>query len=57
MSCCADMKQDQVWRCDSCGLEVRIAKECDCTHEGSPETACSPTACLTCCDKPLKLKK
>ena len=56
MSCCADMKMDQVWRCETCGLEVKITKPCDCSHEESPEKACSPDVCLTCCDKPLKLK-
>jgi hypothetical protein len=53
-SCCADLKLNQVWVCDTCGLEIKIAKECDCAKE--PSGACKPDDCLTCCDKPLKLK-
>ncbi len=53
-SCCADLKLNQVWTCGTCGLEIKIAKECDCSKEGAK--ACKPDDCLICCDKPLKLK-
>jgi len=53
-SCCVDLKSDQVWVCETCGLEIKIVKECDCSKGASK--ACEPSACLTCCDKPLKLK-
>jgi hypothetical protein len=56
MSCCADMKMDQVWVCESCGLEIKIVKKCTCSHDESGADACGLTACLTCCGKPLKLK-
>jgi len=54
MSCCADLKLNQVWVCETCGLEIKIVKECDCLQEGA--TTCKPDDCLTCCDKPLKIK-
>ncbi len=52
-SCCVDLKVDQVWVCETCGLEIKVVKECDCLRETSK--ACAPDLCLTCCDKPLKL--
>jgi hypothetical protein len=54
MSCCADLKLNQVWVCETCGLEIKIVKECDCLKEGA--TTCKPDDCLTCCDKALKIK-
>jgi hypothetical protein len=53
-SCCDDLKLDQVWVCETCGLEIKVVKECDCS-QGKSKT-CSPDLCLSCCDKPLKLK-
>jgi hypothetical protein len=55
MSCCTELKLNQVWVCETCGLEIKIVKECDCLTEGAE--ACKPSACLTCCEKPLKMKK
>jgi hypothetical protein len=52
--CCADLKLNQVWACEDCGLEVKILKECGPTAGAK---ACEPNFCLACCDKPLKLKK
>lgn len=53
-SCCADLKVNQVWVCETCGLEIKVVKECNCVQEGAQ--ACAPDDCLTCCNKPLKLK-
>jgi hypothetical protein len=55
MSCCSELKLNQVWVCEECGLEVKIVKECDCLTEGAK--ACKVKECLICCDKPLKLKR
>lgn len=54
-SCCVDLKSGQVWVCESCGLEIKIVKECDCSKDASKVT-CESNACLTCCERPLKLK-
>ena len=51
---CADLKLNQVWICETCGLEIKIVKECDCSQEESKP--CEPNACLACGDKSLKLK-
>jgi len=53
MSSCAEMKLDQVWICEVCGLEVKIGRTCNCSAE-EPDAGAS--TCLTCCGKPLKLK-
>ncbi len=55
MSCCSELKKNEVWACADCGLEVKIVKECDCLTEAAK--ACKPSECLSCCDKPLTLKK
>jgi hypothetical protein len=55
MSCCVELKLNQVWVCETCGLEVKIVKECNWLAEGAKP--CEPNACLKCCDKPLKLKR
>ncbi len=52
-SCCVDFKVGQVWVCETCGLEITIAKGCDCLTEGSG--TCKTDDCLLCCGKPLKL--
>jgi hypothetical protein len=55
MSCCLDFKEGQIWVCETCGLEIKVVKKCDCA-ETSNTKVCEPNLCLTCCDKPLKLK-
>lgn len=55
MSCCVELRLNQIWVCETCGLEIKIVKECDCLTKGG--IVCEPSACLTCCDKQLKLKK
>jgi hypothetical protein len=55
MSCCLDFKEGQIWACETCGLEIKVVKKCDCA-ETSNTKVCEPNLCLTCCDKPLKLK-
>ena len=55
LSCCTDLKLHQVWACENCGLEIKVVKECNCSHEQSK--VCTPDLCLMCCDKPLKLKE
>lgn len=56
MAHCADMKQDQVYHCDVCGLEVKIVKECTCSADPASPNACRADAVLVCCGKPLALK-
>ena len=49
---CHDMKKGQVYRCESCGFEMKITNSCkECCEDGS--CGCS----FQCCGKDLKLKK
>ena len=56
MAHCTEMKVDQVWFCDVCGLEIKVAKVCTCSSDPSAEDACPPDSQLVCCGKPLTLK-
>lgn len=49
---CHDMKKGQVYKCEDCGLEIKIMNTCkECCEDGS--CGCS----FQCCGKDLKLKK
>jgi hypothetical protein len=49
---CHDMKEGQVWACESCGLELTVTKEC--TECGPDEDSCGPCT-FECCGGGLKL--
>jgi len=52
MANCADMKEGDVYTCDSCGLELKVTNTCSCgTGE---EGACSVP--LQCCGKDMAKK-
>jgi hypothetical protein len=51
MANCADMKEGDVYVCNSCGLELTVSKACSC---GSGETTCSVP--LQCCGKDMVKK-
>ncbi len=47
MPCCGEaVKEDDIYVCEDCGLEVKIVKACGC---GSCD--------LICCGKPLRKKE
>lgn len=52
MANCTDMKESDLYGCNSCGLELSVVKECTC-EEGS-EDACTKT--LMCCDAEMVAK-
>ena len=56
MAHCTDMKVDQVWYCDVCGLEIKVVKGCTCSDDPSSSNACPPDSHLMCCGKPLTLR-
>jgi hypothetical protein len=56
MAHCTEMKLDQVWVCDKCGLQIKVVKECSCSEDPSVENACPADSVLTCCGSPLKLR-
>ncbi len=49
-----DLKLDQIWVNETCGLEIKIMKECSYSRDES--MACEKYSCLPCWDGPLKLK-
>jgi hypothetical protein len=52
MADCADMKQGDVFLCESCGLELQVTKTCSCS--AGEEGACSVP--LQCCGKEMVKK-
>lgn len=50
---CGDLKMGQVLRCEICGFELQVVKECG-------EVVCTTEECctgdVTCCGVPMKLK-
>lgn len=56
MSNCHEMKRDEVYVCEGCGVELKVVKEC-CEDETEGQV-CVCTPCeISCCDKPLKKKE
>jgi hypothetical protein len=51
---CGDLKMGQVLRCEACGFELQVVKECG-------DVSCSTDTCctgnVTCCGEPMKLKQ
>jgi hypothetical protein len=59
MTSCSQMKMDQVYYCEDCGLELKVVKECDeCGTETSSSTTCGCTeqCSFECCGEPMKLR-
>jgi hypothetical protein len=50
MANCGDMKEGDLYYCESCGLELRVTKTCSCGSGGAD--ACSVP--LQCCGKEMK---
>jgi len=57
MVSCHEMKLDQVYVCEECGLELKVVSEC--REAGTPEEECSCQVHggFECCGEPLKLKE
>ena len=52
MANCCDMKEGDLYYCDTCGLELEVKKTCTC--KAGLEDACSVP--LSCCGKEMVLK-
>ena len=52
MANCYDMKEGDVYSCDTCGLEVQVVQSCTCAEGG--EDACSLP--MQCCGEAMKRK-
>lgn len=56
MQSCHDMKKDQVYICEDCGLELQVIKECKKCEPS--DDCCEATECrFVCCDTELRLKE
>jgi len=55
MSKCSDMKLDEVYVCEDCGLELAVVKECGDEETENATCECTPCA-ITCCEKELVKK-
>ncbi|MGD9157330.1 MAG: hypothetical protein PVG39_02895 [Desulfobacteraceae bacterium] len=51
MANCSDMKVGDVYKCESCDLELQVTKSCSCGAEGG---SCSEP--LQCCGKDMVKK-
>jgi hypothetical protein len=58
MPSCHEMKMDQVYVCEDCGLELKVVKECDeCGTEAPAETCgCAQGCSFDCCGSPMRLR-
>jgi hypothetical protein len=52
MANCEDMKKGDLFACDTCGLELEVAKACSC-GSGSDANCSVP---LQCCGKEMRKK-
>ena len=49
MADCAEMKKGDIYRCEKCGLELKVTRTCSCTS-GEEASCASP---LQCCGKDM----
>ena len=59
MTHCNEMKKDEIYACNSCGIELKVVKECN--HTGAAECcdACADDnddCSFSCCGKPMVKK-
>lgn len=56
MATCHEMRVDQVYVCEGCGLELKVVRECKECGSPAEECRCAEHCTFECCGKPLKLK-
>ena len=58
MPSCHEMKMDQVYVCEGCGLELKVVKECkECgTEERTEAWDCPQRGTFASCGGPLQLR-
>ena len=57
---CHEMRLHQVWRCEECGLELRVVNECENADLTEEQCAChyeNGPCCFSCCGEELILKE
>ena len=53
MASCVEMKEGDIYKCETCGLELKVIKACHCMV--GQKFACSVP--LQCCDKDMVRQK
>jgi len=58
MTGCHEMKMNQVYVCEDCGLELKVVKECEECKPEAPTAACgcAEGCSFECCGEPMKLR-
>ena len=59
MPSCNEMKMNEVYVCESCGLELKVVKECsECGTPSQSEESCgcAQGCSFDCCGNPMKLR-
>jgi hypothetical protein len=52
---CNEMRQDEIYMCKECGLELKVVKECRDVGVPAAECRCAPCT-LVCCGESLVKK-
>jgi hypothetical protein len=53
MANCVEMEKGDIYRCETCGLELKVTKSCACLAAGKEVSCTSP---LQCCGKDMTKK-
>jgi hypothetical protein len=59
MANCHEMKQNEIYTCAACGIELKVVKECQDPVAGSGDCGCHPAAnpcTFSCCGVELTKK-
>ncbi len=56
MLSCGEMKKGEIYKCQDCGFEIEVIKECDCDHEEPCQDNQEKCCDFTCCGKPMVRK-
>ena len=56
MAGCHEMKMDEVYVCEDCGMELKVVKEC-CEDETEQQTCQCEPCVISCCGKELAKKE
>ena len=56
MPSCHDMKIDDVYMCEDCGMELKVVKQCDESEVPADECGCDPCT-FVCCGTEIVKKK
>jgi hypothetical protein len=58
LTSCSQMKMNQVYYCEDCGIELKVVKECtECgTKVSTSACGCTEECSFECCGQPMKMR-